>query len=140
MTNWSIWRKKNFFWPPNDELWNMTKKNLFSPLNDEFKYPYDEKNTFLDIPMTNCGIWRKKTFLDLPMTNCTYVVYDDTRPFYRSILTQVKFYGYQALQPFNPRHRACLPEQSLKAYNLTVKRRKIRKNKQFHGNFKAYNF
>ena len=25
---------------------------------------------------------------------------------------------------FNPRDRACLPEQSLKAYNLAVKRRK----------------
>ena len=82
-----IWRKKNLFGPPNDELWNMTKKNLFRPPNDE-----------------------------------------------------VKFYGFQALQPFNPWHRACLPEQSLKAYNLTVKRRKICKNKQFYGNFKAYNF
>ena len=26
--------------------------------------------------------------------------------------------------PFNPQHRACLPKQSLKAYNLTVKRPK----------------
>ncbi len=23
----SIWRKKTFIWPPNDELWDMTKKN-----------------------------------------------------------------------------------------------------------------
>jgi len=28
------------------------------------------------------------------------------------------------IYPFNPRHRAKLPEQSLKAYNLTVKRQK----------------
>ena len=27
--------------------------------------------------------------------------------------------------PFTPRHRAILPEQSLKAYNFTVKRQKI---------------
>ena len=27
----------------------------------------------------------------------------------------------QADNPFYPRHRACLPEQSLKAYNLAVK-------------------
>ena len=42
-------------------------------------------------------------------------------------------------EPFNPRHRACLPEQSLKAYNLTVKL-KICKNKLFHGICKGYNF
>ena len=64
-----IWRKKNLFGPPNDELWNMMKKNLFSPLNDEFKYLYDEKKTFFDLPMTNCGIWWKKPFLVLSMTN-----------------------------------------------------------------------
>ena len=27
------------------------------------------------------------------------------------------------LLPFKPRHRACLPKKSLKAYNLTAKRR-----------------
>ena len=95
MTNWSIWRKKNFFLPPNDELWNMTKK------------------IFLVLSMTNWSIWQKKHLflislwriveydkknLFRPPNDELYVVYDDTRPFYRSILTKVKFYGFQALE------------------------------------------
>jgi hypothetical protein len=76
-----------------------------------------------------------QTILVLSMTNLS--TYMTKKNLFRPPNDEVKFYGFQALQPFNPRHRACLPEQSLKAYNLTMKRHKIRKNKLFLGNFKA---
>jgi len=42
---------------------------------------------------------------------------------------------FRFFNPFYPWHRACLPKQSLKAYNLTVHRQKRNhKNKIFHGN------
>ena len=63
MTNWSIWRKKNFFWPPNDELWNMTKKK-----------------TFLVLSMTNLSTYmtKKKLFL---ISQWRIVEYDEKKPF-----------------------------------------------------------
>ena len=57
-----IWRKKNLFGPPNDELWNMTKK------------------TFLVLSMTNLSTYmtKKKLFL---ISQWRIVEYDKKKPF-----------------------------------------------------------
>jgi len=74
----------------------MTKKKLFRPSNDELCVVYDEKKTFFDLPMTNCGIWRKKTFLDLPMTNC--MLYMTKKILF--LISQWRIVEYDEKKPF----------------------------------------